>query len=124
MPGLPGLLEKTKVSEAQIIKIWQHQLLDGIDMTTEVGEPIKVIYPGRLNDDRGADFRGAVIATSRGLIKGDVEVHVRSSDWQLHRHHHDPVYNRVILHVVMWHDAGSVTNLQNQENISGRLQFF
>ena len=90
--------------EKEVVKIWQHRLSGKTELTTEAGELIKVIYPGRINDDRGADFRDAVIATSRGLIKGDIEVHVKSSDWQLHRHHHDPVYNRVILHVVMSHD--------------------
>ena len=89
--------------ESQIIKIWQHQLLDRTELATEGGEPIEIIYPGRINDDQGADFRDAVIATSRGLIKGDIEVHIKSSGWQAHRHHCDPVYNRVILHVVMWH---------------------
>jgi len=88
--------------ESQIVKIWQHQLLDRAELVTEDGEPIEIIYPGRLNDDQGADFRDAVIATSRGLIKGDIELHVKSSGWQAHQHHRDPVYNRVILHVVMW----------------------
>ncbi len=103
--------------ESQIIKIWQYQLLDRAELTTEDGEPIEIIYPGRLNDDRGADFRDALIATSRGLIKGDIEVHVKSSGWQAHQHHRAPVYNRVILHVVMWHDTGMAVNLQNGGNI-------
>ena len=87
------------------------------ELITERGKPLKIIYPGRINDDRGADFRDAVIATNRGLIKGDIEVHVKSSDWQAHRHHQDPVYNRVILHVVMWHNTKTATNLQNGKGI-------
>ena len=105
------------LTESQIVKIWQHQLLDRTELTAEGGEPIKIIYPGRVNDDRGADFRDAVIATSRGLITGDIEVHVKSSDWRVHQHHRDPVYNRVILHVVMWHDTEAATNLHNGENV-------
>jgi len=101
------------LSECQIIKIWQRLLLDRPELTTAEGEPIKIIYPGRINDDRGADFRDAVIATSQGLIKGDIEVHVKSSGWQAHQHHHDPAYNRVILHVVMWHDRQAITTLEN-----------
>jgi len=99
--------------ESLIVKIWQHLLLNRAELTTERGEPLKIIYPGRINDDQGADFRDAVIATDGGLIKGDIEVHVKSSDWRAHRHHRDPVYNRVILHVVMWHNTKTVTNLQN-----------
>jgi len=103
--------------ESQIIKIWQHQLLDRTELATEGGEPIEIIYPGRINDDQGADFRDAVIATGGKLIKGDIELHVKSSGWQAHQHHRDPVYNRVILHVVMWHDTKLATNLQNGEDI-------
>jgi hypothetical protein len=66
-----------------------------------------------MNDDQGADFRDAVIATRRGLITGDVEIHVRSSDWQAHQHHRDRVYNRVILHVAMWHNTRLATTLQS-----------
>ncbi len=87
--------------------------MKGTELVTEAGEPIRIIYPGRINDGRGADFRDAVMATSGGLVKGDIEVHVKSSDWRAHRHHLDTAYNRVILHVVMWHNAKVATNLQN-----------
>ncbi len=88
------------IPESQIVKIWQHQLLKRTDLVTEEGEPLRVIYPGRINDDRGADLRDAVIATKQGVIKGDIEVHVKSSGWRTHRHHQDAHCNRVILHVV------------------------
>lgn len=104
-------------SESLIVKIWQHLSLSGTALTTERGKRLKIVYPGRINDNRGADFRDAVIATNRGLIKGDIEVHVKSSDWQAHRHHQDPVYNRVILHVVMWDNIKAATNLQNGRDI-------
>ncbi|MFC1954009.1 DUF2851 family protein [Chloroflexota bacterium] len=99
--------------ESEIIGVWQYQLLDKKGLATEDGEPIEVIYPGRINDDQGADFRDAVIATSRGLMKGDVEVHVKSSSWRGHQHHRDAAYNRVVLHVVMWHNTKIATNLQS-----------
>ena len=103
--------------ESQVVKIWQHVLSTGTELTTEGSEPIKVIYPGRLNDDGGADFRDAVIATNQRSVKGDIEVHVKSSDWQAHQHHRNPVYNRVVLHVVMWDNTKSATNLQNGKGI-------
>ncbi len=105
------------LSENQVIKIWQHQLLDRKGLVTEGGEPIEIIYPGRPNDDEGADFRDAVIATRQGLIKGDIEVHIKSSGWRAHHHHQDVVYNRVILHVVMWHDTNMATNLQDGREV-------
>ena len=103
--------------ESLIVNIWQSQLLERTDLTTEDGEPIKVIYPGRRNDGQGADLLDAVLATRRGLSKGDIEVHVKSSGWQAHHHHQDPTYNRLILHVVLWRDTGTATRLQNGEKV-------
>ena len=74
---------------------------------------ITVIYPGRTNGDNGPDFRDAVIATESHWVKGDVEVHVKSSDWYGHRHHVDAGYNSVVLHVVLWRDCNCPTLLQN-----------
>jgi hypothetical protein len=111
------VFKPAKLSEGQVIKLWQRQLRSGTELVTEAGEPIKIIYPGRINDDRGADFRDAVIATRSGLAMGDIEVHVKSSGWRAHRHHLDTAYNRVILHVVMWHNNKAETNLQNGRGV-------
>jgi hypothetical protein len=104
------------LSERQIIKVWYHQMLDRTELATKEGNPIKTIYPGRMNYDRGPDFRDAVIATGGGLIHGDIEVHVKSSGWLSHGHHQDPAYNGVALHVVMWPDT-ETTNLQNGKRV-------
>lgn len=104
--GVGGRLINS-ITESQIIRIWQHELLNGARLVAEGSEPIEIVYPGRNNDDQGADFRDAVIATRGKLIKGDIEVHVKSSDWHAHQHHRDPVYNRVVLHVVMWQKQNS-----------------
>jgi hypothetical protein len=103
--------------ESRVVKIWQDCLPGRTDLVTEEDGPIEVVYPGRLNDDRGADLRDAVIATGRGLQKGDIEIHVKSSSWWGHRHHQDPLYNRVILHVVYWHDVDTAVILQNGQRV-------
>jgi hypothetical protein len=102
--------------ESHIVDIWQHLLEQRTELTTEEGEWIKIIYPGRVNSEQGADFRDAVIATNRGLTMGDIEVHVKSNEWQAHRHHRNPAYNQVILHVVMWHNTDTAASLQNGES--------
>jgi hypothetical protein len=99
--------------ESQVVRIWREELPGRTDLFTEADGPIRIIYPGRPNDDRGADLRDAVIATGQGLVTGDVEVHTRSSGWWAHGHHEDPVYNRVVLHVVFWNDAPRAVSLQN-----------
>jgi hypothetical protein len=62
------------------------------------------------------DFRDAVIRLD-SLVCGDIEVHVRSSDWKTHQHHKDSVYNRVILNVVAWHDARTSTTRQDGQEV-------
>jgi hypothetical protein len=105
------------IPERWVVEIWQNHLLGRTDLVTEEGEPITVIYPGRANDDQGADLLDAVVMTGQGLVRGDIEVHVKSSSWWAHRHHQDPIYNRVILHVVLWHDTEKATNLQNGQKV-------
>ena len=99
--------------ERLVVNIWQHQLKNHPGMITEDGEPVRVIYPGRINHCRGADLLDAVITTGRDVKKGDIEIHVKSSSWQAHRHHRDPAYNGVILHVVMRRDTATATRMQN-----------
>ncbi|MBI2858138.1 MAG: DUF2851 family protein [Chloroflexi bacterium] len=105
------------LSEKQVVQIWTRHLLERTPLVVEGGQALEILYPGRANDDRGADFRDAVIAVNREKLKGDIEVHVRSSDWQAHGHHNDASYNRVILHVVMWHDTRGVTVLQDGREV-------
>lgn len=114
-----GGAASTEVSlpESRVVKIWQDYLPGRTDLATEDGGKVAIVYPGRLNDDRGADLCDAVIANDGGIQRGDVEVHVRSSSWWGHRHHRDPLYNRVILHVVYWHDTPAIVTLQNGRQV-------
>lgn len=105
----------SQIPESAIVKAWQE--MRRADLVTEDGEPVSVVYPGRVNRDQGPDLLDAVIRTGAGLVKGDIEVHARSSEWQSHHHHQDRVYNRVILHVVLRRDTLPRTELQNQASV-------
>ena len=62
---------------------------------------LRVLFPGRRNGGAGPDFLEALLLTGEGrILRGDVEVHRRPSDWWRHGHHRDPAYRRVLLHVV------------------------
>ena len=91
--------------EAEVVVLWKRLALAGAVLRAETGERVCVIYPGRANDGRGADFTDVVVSIDGRRRRGDVEVHVKSSDWRSHGHHRDAVYDRVVLHVVMWNDA-------------------
>ena len=80
--------------------VWQHRLLLSEDLVTVDGQRVSIIDPGRLNTDAGPDFFNAKVKIGSKLWAGDVEMHVRASDWHRHGHDGDPAYNSVILHVV------------------------
>ncbi len=52
-----------------------------------------------------------------GTLKGDVELHVRASDFRRHGHHHDPAYNRLALHLVFWPDEPEDTVLASGRRV-------
>lgn len=80
--------------------IWQYSLYQPSGLYTTGGEPVTVISPGRLNHHAGPDFDTARIRIGRTLLVGNVELHIRSSDWYRHGHDKDPAYGQIILHVV------------------------
>ena len=85
--------------------IWQHKLWLSEDMVTGDGLKVRVIDPGLLNTDAGPDFFNAKVEIDGRLWIGNVEIHVRASDWKRHHHDEDPAYDSVILHVVEKDDA-------------------
>jgi hypothetical protein len=85
--------------------IWQHRLWLSEDMVTNDGRRVRVIDPGLLNTDAGPDFFNAKVEIDGRLWVGNVEIHVRASDWKRHHHDEDPAYDSVILHVVEKDDA-------------------
>lgn len=85
--------------------VWQHRLWLPSDMAATDGTRIDILDPGLLNTNSGPDFFNAKIRIGDRLWVGNVEIHVRASDWHRHKHDGDPAYDSVILHVVGQDDA-------------------
>ncbi len=85
--------------------IWRFQLFDSLSLQTTDGTPVFVEEKGLWNKiDSGPDFSMSKIRMDHQIWVGNVEIHVRSSDWDLHKHTGDKSYENVILHVVFEHD--------------------
>ena len=92
--------------------IWKHKKFRFNNLETTTGESIVVTSVGQHNFNSGPDFFNAKIKVGDQLWAGNVEIHIKSSDWFLHSHEQDKAYDNVILHVV-WEDDTEVFRKDN-----------
>jgi len=85
--------------------IWKHKKFSVLNLITTEHEKIDLVSVGTHNLNSGPDFFNAQLRIANQLWAGNVEIHVKSSDWFLHNHETDKAYDNVILHVVWEHDT-------------------
>lgn len=85
--------------------VWKHKIFPLKELTTTTGQQLEIIDQGLSNRNAGPDFFNAKIKLDGVLWVGNIEIHTHASDWNKHRHHLDPAYNNVILHVASHIDA-------------------
>lgn len=84
--------------------IWQFQYFSKSELATVHGETLRIIFQGTFNTNQGPDFLSAKIRTDATTWAGNIELHIKSSDWDLHKHSADKNYSNIILHVVWQYD--------------------
>mgnify|MGYP000049766620 CR=1 FL=1 len=84
--------------------VWRVQRFDCHHLMTTSGQKINIIHFGNHNHNAGPDFTNARIQIGDTLWAGQVEMHLKASDWIKHGHQGDPNYHNVILHVVLEED--------------------
>ncbi|AUP78275.1 DUF2851 family protein [Flavivirga eckloniae] len=85
--------------------IWKHKKIEINNLKAVTGETVTINTVGQHNQNSGPDFFNAQLNIDEQLWAGNVEIHVKSSDWFLHNHEQDKAYDNVILHVVWEHDT-------------------
>ncbi len=91
--------DRPHLPERLLWKLWKRRAARQEEFRTGAGARIRVLYPGRSGTSAGPDFRDALMDVEGvGLVRGDVEIHLRQRDWDSHGHGDDPNYNGVILH--------------------------
>lgn len=93
------------MNEALLHTIWKFKLLGRSTFTGTRNESIEIVSIGEHNHDSGPDFFNAKVMIDNQLLAGNVEIHVKTSDWLKHHHQDDKAYNKLVLHVVYEHDV-------------------
>ncbi|RKS53875.1 uncharacterized protein DUF2851 [Gillisia mitskevichiae] len=92
--------------------LWKFKKFDFRKAKTSNNSDLSILDVGIHNHNSGPDFFNAKIKINDQLWAGNVEIHLRSSDWYLHRHEIDSNYDNVVLHVV-WEDDVEVFRKDN-----------
>lgn len=87
--------------------VWMYRKYPINKLETNSGESIIVESTGVHNHLSGPDFFNAKVELNGQLWAGNIEIHVKSSDWYAHNHQEDSKYDNIVLHVV-WDDDVSV----------------
>ncbi len=95
--------------------IWKLNQFSHQNLQTFHGDFIEIVKIGNLNHHAGPDFLEAEIIIGDKLWIGSVEMHVNSSDWNIHQHSGNLAYQNVILHVVWNHDCE--VDILRQKNV-------
>ena len=85
--------------------LWKFKKFDLLNLKTFNGEEITIVNVGQYLELAGPDFFNAQIVIGNQKWAGNVEIHLKSSDWYVHHHERDAAYENVILHVVWEHDT-------------------
>lgn len=85
--------------------IWKFKKFDTLNLRDATNQPIQVFNSGYYLQLEGPDFFNAQIQIGDQKWAGNVEIHIKSSDWYIHNHETDEAYQSVILHVVWEHDS-------------------
>jgi len=85
--------------------IWVNKKFNFSELKTMDNQLIQIVNFGQYLQQSGPDIFNAQLIIDSQKWAGNVEIHVKSSDWYLHNHENDANYNNVILHVVWEHDT-------------------
>jgi len=84
--------------------LWQYKYFATQKLETCDNQSLQIFKVGQHNFNSGPDFFNANLQIGDQLWAGNVEIHVKASDWYVHHHEKDVNYDNVILHVVWEND--------------------
>jgi len=101
------------MTEKLLQYLWNYKVFKHFDFKDLEGNPVEILDFGKWNTDSGPDFLSAKIKINNIIFAGNIELHIKSSDWIFHNHSQDPNYENIILHVVFQNDI-EIDELKNK----------
>ncbi|WP_435523788.1 DUF2851 family protein [Chryseobacterium indoltheticum] len=101
------------MNEKLLQYLWNFKIFTHFNFRDTDGNAIEILDFGKWNTDSGPDFLMAKIKIKNIILAGNIELHVKSSDWIFHQHSKDPGYQNIILHVVFQNDI-DIRELKDQ----------
>lgn len=98
------------MTELHLHQLWRSKRLPFHQLYTTDQKAIAVIHVGEYNTGSGPDFFNGQIEVDGLRLSGNIEMHLKSSDWYAHGHQNDRAYDNVILHVVHHYDTPVLIN--------------
>jgi len=92
--------------------LWKYKVFAVNELQTTNNNSLYILRSGEHNLNSGPDFFNAKVKIGKQLWAGNIEIHVKASDWYLHHHEKDENYDNVILHVV-WNKDVEVYHKNN-----------
>ena len=85
--------------------LWKFKLFKLDQLHTIDKKKVVLFKTGVHNKESGPDFFNGLVEIDHQLWAGNIELHLKSSDWYAHHHEDDRNYDSVILHVVWEYDV-------------------
>lgn len=101
------------MKEEFLQNLWKNKVFNPLHFQDTEGNSIEILDFGVPNPNAGPDFHSAKIKTQNLTFFGNIELHIKSSDWYAHHHQNDKRYESIILHVVFEHDK-EIPELKNK----------
>lgn len=101
------------MNEKLLQYLWNFKIFKNFDFKDVEGNELEILDFGKWNFNSGPDFLLGKIKTKDLVLAGNIELHVKSSDWIFHQHSGNPEFENLILHAVFIHDV-EIDELQNK----------
>ncbi|MDG2281439.1 MAG: DUF2851 family protein [Flavicella sp.] len=105
MKRMEPIASGVTINEEFLYYLWKFKLFDFQHIHTLDNQKIQILKVGTFNTNSGPDFLNGLLEIGQQKWAGNIEFHIKSSDWYVHGHETDKNYDAVVLHIVWEYDV-------------------